>query len=275
MHTQATTILTRILDQKQHEVTQRRAGLPLEALEQRLAAAPPVRDFAAALRQPGRVALIAEIKKASPSRGVLIEDFDPLRLAEIYTNNGASALSILTDEPFFQGSLAYLQAVREAQQQAGWAIPLLRKDFLIDPYQVVEARVAGADAVLLIVAALDDPTLGTLLERTRALGMHALVEVHDLAELERALAAGAEVVGVNNRNLHSFETTLATTARIAEHLAARTTGANRPVLVSESGIHTPQHVAQVRQWGADAILVGEALVTAPDIGERVRALAGR
>ena len=257
------------------EVAQRRASLPLETLEQRLAAAPPVRDFAAALRQPGRVALIAEIKKASPSRGVLIEDFDPLRLAEIYMNNGASALSILTDEPFFQGSLAYLQAVREAQQPAAWAVPLLRKDFLIDPYQVVEARVAGADAVLLIVAALDDPTLRTLLARTRALGMHALVEVHDLAELDRALAAGAEVVGVNNRNLHSFETTLATTARIAEHLAARTAGTNRPVLVSESGIHTPQHVAQVREWGADAILVGEALVTAADIGARVRALAGR
>jgi indole-3-glycerol phosphate synthase len=270
MHTQATTFLTRILDHKRREVEQRKASIPQRILEQRLADAPPVRDLALALRQPGRAALIAEVKKASPSRGVLIERFVPLELAGTYAANGASAISVLTDSHFFQGELSYLSHIRAALA----AIPLLRKDFLIDPYQIYEARAAGADALLLIVAALDDARLAELLRRTGTLGMRALVEVHDEHELDRALAAGAQIIGVNNRNLHTFETSLATTERLAERLAAHTPPADRPVLVSESGIHSAAHVAQVRAWGADAILVGEALVTAPDIGARARELSG-
>lgn len=277
MTSQTDTFLTRILDHKRVEVERQSAKIPRAQLEARLASAPPPRDFAAALRLPGRAALIAEVKKASPSKGVLLENFDPLAIARTYAANGAAALSVLTDVRFFQGSLKYLEGIRALETgisqpgQAPIAVPpLLRKDFIIDSYQVLEARAYGADALLLIVAALDDRDLGALLAYTRELGMEALVEVHDEQELDRALACGAGIVGVNNRNLHSFHTTLATTERVA----ARMPSAGRPVLVSESGIYTPEHVAQVRGWGADAVLVGEALVTAPDIGAAVRALAG-
>jgi indole-3-glycerol phosphate synthase len=269
----AMTFLNRILDHKQQEVAQRKASMPLRALERQLRDAPPVREFAAALRRPDRAVLIAEVKKASPSRGVLLERFDALELARIYAAHGAGAISVLTDQEFFQGSLAFLVGIRAEQAHAALPVPLLRKDFLIDPYQIVEARAAGADALLLIVAALDDAHLAELLGLTAELGMHALVEVHDQHELERALAAGARIVGVNNRNLHTFETSLETTQQIAERLAALPAD-DRPVLVSESGIHTARHVEQVRAWGADAILVGEALVTAAQIGARVRELAG-
>ena len=170
---------------------------------------------------------------------------------------------------FFQGSLKYIQSIREMQSSLGQYTPLLRKDFILDPYQVLEARAYGADALLLIVAALDDQTLHDLLEYTYALGMHALVEVHNQQELGRAIAAGATIIGVNNRNLHSFETSLTTTQLVAQQLPTH----NRPILVSESGIFTSEHVAQLRSWGADAILVGEALVTAPNIAERVRELS--
>src|SRR5262249_35215451 len=238
-----------------------------------------------------------EVKKASPSKGVLIERFDPLALARTYAENGAAAISVLTDARFFQGSLKHLEGIRlslktrdtrhetrDARHEttvAGLSSPvsgllspadrpLLRKDFIFDPYQVYEARAYGADALLLIVAALDDPALAALLALTHELGMQALVEVHDEAELERALAAGATIVGVNNRDLRTFATTLETTARVA----ARLPPDPHPVLVSESGIATPADVAQVRAWGADAVLVGEGVVTAPDIAARVRELAG-
>ena len=271
----AETFLTKILAHKRAEVARQRADVPLAELVRRAEAAPPPRPFAAALRRPGRPALIAEVKQASPSRGVLIENFDPLALARTYAASGASAISVLTDARFFQGSLAFLEGIRSTlgaarRGEPPRAIPLLRKDFIIDPYQVYEARAAGADALLLIVAALDDEPLGALLALTHELGMQALVEVHDEAELERALAAGAQVVGVNNRDLHSFTTSLDTTARIAARLPA----AGRPLLVSESGIFTREDVARVHAWGADAILVGEALVTAPDIAARTRELAG-
>jgi indole-3-glycerol phosphate synthase len=284
----AGTFLTRILDHKRAEVVRQAAKIPLAQLRAGIAAASPPRDFAAALRRPGQATLIAEVKKASPSKGVLVENFDPLALARTYVENGAAALSVLTDAHFFQGSLKYLQGIREQLEigagkrihegrppqtppfQTASQVPLLRKDFIIDPYQVYEARAYGADALLLIVAALDDPDLATLLALTCELGMQALVEVHDEGELERALAAGATIVGVNNRDLHTFVTTLDTTRRIAERLPAR----DRPLLVSESGISTPADVAMVRAWGADAVLVGEALVTAPDVAGRVRDLAG-
>ncbi|NJN67877.1 MAG: indole-3-glycerol phosphate synthase TrpC [Chloroflexaceae bacterium] len=268
--------LTHILDCKRTEIAQRKIALPLDALIRRAAMAPPVRNFAAALRKEGSTTLIAEVKKASPSRGVLLENFDHLQLGRTYIANGAAALSILTDEPFFQGSLAYLEAIRHWQQEEASAdpraeaVPLLRKDFLLDRYQVYEARANGADAVLLIVAALDDSTLQDLLDLVDGLGMHALVEVHTEDEMRRALEAGARVVGVNNRNLHTFTTHLETT----EHLAALLpTGPQRPVLVSESGIHTSADIARLRGCGVDAILVGEALVTAADPGARVRELA--
>jgi indole-3-glycerol phosphate synthase len=266
-------ILTRILTQKRAEIASSKATTPLGALAERVSTTPPVRDFAAALRKPGTTTLIAEIKKASPSRGVLREDFDHMELARTYMAHGASALSILTDTHFFQGSLSYLEQVRQAQATASLPqhIPLLRKDFLVDPYQVYEARVSGADALLLIVAALDDTTLGNLLETTYRLGMHALVEVHTAAEMERALAAGAQVIGVNNRDLHTFTTTLETTEQLAQLLPD---GADRPLLVGESGIYTATDVARLHACGVDAVLVGEALVTAPDIAARVRDLAG-
>lgn len=267
--TSAATFLSTILAHKAEEVARQQAKTPRPQIERRAAAAPPARDFAAALRAPGRAALIAEVKKASPSKGVLLENFDPLAIALIYAQSGAAAISVLTDVRFFQGSLKYLEGIRETLGERH-PLPLLRKDFIIDPYQVFEARAYGADALLLIVAALDDARLAELLALTREVGMQALVEVHDEAELDRALAAGADIVGVNNRDLHSFVTRLDTTARVAARLPA----AGRPILVSESGISSPADVAQVRAWGADAILVGEALMTAPDIAARVRELAG-
>lgn len=260
------TVLTKILAHKAAEVAQQRAALPLAALEERIAGAPAVRPFAAALRRPPRTALIAEVKKASPSRGVLLEQFDPVALARTYGEAGAAAISVLTDAHFFQGSLDYLAAIRQLPDVP----PLLRKDFVVDPYQVYEARAYGADALLLIVAALDDAALRELLALTARLGMEALVEVHTALELERALAARAPVIGVNNRDLHSFQTDLAVTAQLAELLPS---DATRPVLVSESGIFTPADVAQLRAYGADAVLVGEALVTAPEIAAQTRALA--
>jgi indole-3-glycerol phosphate synthase len=282
--------LNRILDHKRSEVARQQAKIPLAQLEARAAAALPPRDFAAALRKPGQAALIAEVKKASPSKGLLLERFDPLELARSYAENGAAAISVLTDQRFFQGSLKYLEGIRAMGtriEDRGWRIedgpsdplsstlylpvpPLLRKDFILDPYQIYEARAYGADALLLIVAALDDRALAALLALTRELGMQALVEVHDEAELDRALAVGATVVGVNNRDLRTFVTTLETTERIAARLPAT----DRPLLVSESGISSAADVARVRAWGADAVLVGEALVTALDIAAKVRELAG-
>lgn len=262
----AETFLTRILDHKRSEVVRQQAKIPLAQLEAKIAKAPMPRDFAAALRLPDRTALIAEVKKASPSRGVLVEHFDPLALARIYAAHGAAAISILTDVRFFQGSIKFLEGIRDL----GLPTPLLRKDFILDPYQIYEARAYGADALLLIVAALDDATLVALLTLTDQLGMQALVEVHDEAELDRAVAAGATIIGVNNRNLHTFETTLTTTERVAARLRQTHPAL---VLVSESGIFTAEHVSHVRACGADAILVGEALVTATDTPALVRLLA--
>ncbi len=261
------TYLDTILDHTRDEVARQRAAVPLGDLDDALAAAPSVRDFAAALRRAPGCALIAEVKKASPSRGVLLPNFDALALAQTYAANGAAAISVLTDSRFFQGSLAFLTAIRCALPAGP---PLLRKDFIIDPYQVYQARAAGADALLLIVAALDPRALAELLALAAELGMQALVEVHDEAELDAALTVGAAIVGVNNRDLRSFATDLAATQRVAARLPAR----GRPLLVSESGIFTTGDVATVRSWGADAVLVGEALVTAPDIAAHVRELSG-
>jgi indole-3-glycerol phosphate synthase len=267
--TQAT-YLDRILDHKREEVARQQLKIPLDQIARRAEDALPVRPFSAALRQPERLALIAEVKQRSPSKGVLLQNFDALKLARTYIDNGADALSVLTDIRFFGGSLQYLKSIRETQAQGGLReAPLLRKDFILEPYQVYEARAYGADALLLIVSALDDQTLKDLLSLTEFLGMEALVEVHDEQELERALSAAATTIGVNNRDLRTFEVDLSTTERVAACLPV----CDRPVLVSESGISHANHLVRLRACHADAILVGEAIVTAPDIAAKVRELS--
>ncbi len=257
------TILDTILAHKRQEVAEAELRVPLSQLEKQLSGAPPVRSFRHALqRADGRVAVIAEVKKASPSKGVLREDFDPLHIARDYAEHGASAISVLTDERFFQGHLHYLRAIRQQVD-----VPLLRKDFLISRYQVVEARVAGADAVLLIVAALTDAELRELIAFTRELGMDALVEVHTEVELQRALDAGAVIIGINNRDLTTFDTTLEVTERLAPMIPPGS------IIVSESGIDTAEDVRRVAQAGAHAVLVGESLMRAEDVGEKLRVLA--
>lgn len=261
-------ILDDIVAHKRVEVAERQASVPLAALRSATAEAWPTRSFAEALAQPG-VSLIAELKKASPSKGLLRADFDPLALARVYATNGARAVSVLTDERFFQGSLATLRSIRAAQADGILpAVPLLRKDFIISPYQVWEARANGADALLLIVACLGQNELVDLLGQTHSLGMTALVEVHDEADVEGALAAGAQVVGVNNRDLRTFQVDVATTRRLRPLIPPDT------ILVAESGIHSATDVIALAQAGVDAVLVGEAIVTAPDTAAKVRELAG-
>ncbi|MCY4438444.1 MAG: indole-3-glycerol phosphate synthase TrpC [Chloroflexi bacterium] len=253
-------ILDTILQHKERELAERQAAVPLNVLEKRAEATQPPRDFTAALRQDG-IRLIAEIKRASPSKGVFAPDLDPAALAQTYESGGASALSVLTDERFFQGSLSDLTAARSTVD-----IPALRKDFTTNEYHIVEARAAGADAVLLIVAALPQPRLRTLLRCAKEWGMAAIVEVHTAAETEQALAVGAAIIGINNRNLHTFETSLETTAELRALIS------NDRIVVSESGIHTPADVAQLHGWNVDAMLIGEALVTAPDTAAKVASL---
>ena len=206
-------ILDEIVQSKRREVAASKAKLPIEELEAQAGEAPPVRDFRAALAGPGPIQLIAEVKKASPSAKVIRADFDPIAIARTYQAHGAACLSVLTDAPYFQGHLSYLARIR-----ASVAIPLLRKDFLIDEYQVVEARMAGADAVLLIAEILDDDALATLLALARRWGMAALVEFHDPTHLPRVLASGADLVGINNRDLHRFVTDLDLTLRLRDQI---------------------------------------------------------
>ena len=265
-------ILEAIVAYKREELQRRKAQHPLAEVRRRAEEAPPPRDFAAAIRRPSArdaVRLIAEVKRASPSRGTFRADLDPVALAETYVANGARALSVLTDERFFQGRLEELTAVRQHLETLGRAAPILRKDFLFDPYQVYEARAAGADAVLLIVAILEDTQLADLLALARELGMAALVEVHDREELERALAVGPRVIGVNNRDLRDFHVDLGTTERLRPFVPGAT------ILVAESGIHTAADVQRLARVGVDAVLVGEALVTAEDTAARVRELSGQ
>jgi indole-3-glycerol phosphate synthase len=242
------------------------------------------RDFIAALRQPGSrsagvppvphppIALIAEVKKASPSAGVICKDFDPVRIAKEYEAAGASCLSVLTDEKFFQGSLDYLRQIRAAVK-----LPLLRKDFIIDERQILEAIEWGADAILLIVAILDDARLQRFHALATEAGLAALVEAHDEAELARAMKIGASLIGVNNRNLKSFKVDLATTERLAammEDGRLRMAKTSPPLLVAESGIHTRADVERLKKCGAGAILVGESLMRGGDIQSKVRELIG-
>lgn len=264
------TILTSIIRYKSKQELPRQMELKEPALVRAEAAlAPPPRDFVAALRRTApRVALIAEVKKASPSKGVLRHKFDPLALANAYARHGAAAISVLTDARYFQGRLEYLTRIRQHLEEAGRPRPLLRKDFIFHPYQVYEARAAGADALLLIAAVLNDDELANLLALTRSLGMAALVEVHNRAELERVLPLQPRLVGVNNRDLRDFSVDLNTCINLRGRVPADI------CFVAESGIHTAADVARLARHGIDAVLVGEALVKAPDVGRKVQELVG-
>ncbi len=260
--------LDRIVAHQREEVARREQVAPLAELRACCAASPPLLDFLAALRKPG-VSLIAEVKRASPSRGLLCPEFDPAHLALTYAQNGAAAISVLTEERFFQGSPEHLSSIKAALQREGLTVPLLRKDFILTPYQVYEARAWGADALLLIAAALDEATLAGLLALAEELGLAALVEVHNEEELGRVLPLKPHLIGVNNRDLDTFQVSLETTCRLRPLIPAGT------VVVGESGIHHRQDVEHLGAAGVDAVLVGEALVTASDVGHKVRELAGR
>jgi len=257
-------ILSHIAAYKREEVAARKAARPFAEVEAAAHAADPPRGFRAALQAahaPGRLALIAEIKKASPSKGLIRADFDPPALARAYQAGGAACLSVLTDAPSFQGTETDLQAARAAT-----ALPCIRKDFLLDPWQVAESRALGADAILVILAMVEDAVASELLVAARAFGMDALVEVHDDTEMARARDLGADLVGVNNRDLRTFETDLA----ITERLAAR--APKSALLVTESGIFTAADAARLEACGATAMLVGESLMRQADVAAATRAL---
>lgn len=261
-------ILEKIVWHKEKQVDKLRQRVPLAELQRRVLSAPPSRDFMAALQASDRSpALIAEIKKASPSRGVIRPEFDPVAIAQAYEAGGAACLSVLTDEQFFQGSFDYLEQVRAVAE-----IPLLCKEFILYPYQMYQARVSGADAVLLIAAILSDEDLRYFTRIAQALGMRALVEVHTLAELDRVLAIDTiQIIGINNRNLETFETNLANTTHL---IAARASQlkAREILIVSESGIHNAADVLQVKQAGARGILVGESLMRQPNLADAIASL---
>ncbi|MBD2440508.1 indole-3-glycerol phosphate synthase TrpC [Nostoc sp. FACHB-110] len=261
-------ILEEIVLHKRPEVAQMQQELPLTAVQQKLAAAPTVRDFLKALQQhPKHPSLIAEVKKASPSRGVIRADFDPVNIAQAYERGGAACLSVLTDEKFFQGSFDNLRKVRSQV-----SLPLLCKEFIIDPYQIYLARTAGADAVLLIAAILTDQQLQEFLQLIHELGMTALVEVHTLAELDRVLKLdGLRLLGINNRNLENFTVDLKTTQQLLTQRQEQIQNSHITV-VSESGIYTPADLTFVAEVGARSVLVGESLVKQPDIEQAVQSL---
>jgi len=265
--TRTGTILDRILERTRVDLAERRRVISETVLREQALARPKPVAFAAALRGE-RIRVIAEVKRASPSRGVFAAGADAVTVAEDYLAGGAAALSVLTDGPFFHGSLEDLERVAMRAHAGQPPVPVLRKDFIVDPYQVLEARAAGADALLLIVAALDRMQLTELLAATWELGMEALVEVHDEAELETALATGARVVGINNRDLRTFTVDLS----VSERLAPRVPGDR--IVVAESGIHRTSDVERLAAAGVDAILVGEALMTAPNRQAAVAELAG-
>jgi indole-3-glycerol phosphate synthase len=259
-------VLEQIMNWKRQEVPRQMQEMPLAQVKAFATIAPPTLDFAAALTAAAGVSLIAEVKRASPSKGLIARDWDPVLIADTYARSGAAAISCLTDGRFFQGKLEYLTAIKERQRETGKLIPVLRKDFLYHEYQVYEARMAGADAILLIVSVLGDNDLRRLRQLSESLGMAALVEVHDEAELERALKSEAQMIGVNNRNLKTFEVDIETTARLRALIPSG------KVLVSESGIRNAQDVERMVQMGCNAILVGETFCRLPQTerGDKVR-----
>ena len=270
-------ILDEIVEAKIEELAERKQTVPLTSLQELIRVQffeEP--DFTAALKGDG-VRLIAEVKKASPSRGVICPNFDPIELARIYAQSGASAISVLTEERYFGGSLEHLSAISQEMERLGVGgvefdqkeriIPVLRKDFIFDPYQVYESRTYGAAALLLIVAILSDSQLAELLALSHELGMKCLVETHNEAEMERAVMSGAQIIGINNRDLRTFTIDLETTRRLRPLIP------QDRIVVSESGIKDRGDVQKLQQWGVDAMLVGEALVAAGDVAEKVRELS--
>lgn len=255
------TILDQIIEQKRREVAVAYQQISLETLESQFCDAPPPRGFLQALRGADKPALIAEVKKASPSAGLIRPDFDPVSIALDYQAAGAACLSVLTDEKYFQGHLSYLQQVRQQVQ-----IPVMRKEFIIDRYQIAEARVAGADCVLLIAECLDDVALQDLYQYARSLGMDVLIELYDLPNVPRVLATGTELLGINNRDLRTFRTSLEHTFLVKQQIPEST------LLVSESGISAHADIQRLRAAGVGAVLVGESLMRQPDIQRAVRSL---
>ncbi|MFT5334593.1 MAG: indole-3-glycerol phosphate synthase [Halioglobus sp.] len=256
------TILRKIIERKYREVAERRSRRSLYSLEQEIAEQTSTRGFAGALTaqlQSERAAVIAEVKKASPSKGIIREDFRPAQIAASYQAGGATCLSVLTDIDFFQGGDEYLR-----QARAACDLPVLRKDFTVDPYQVIEARAIGADAVLLIVAALEQRQMLELAQAADEVGVDVLVEVHDRAELERAAELSTILLGINNRDLHTFDTNLNTTIDLLPYIP------NDKLVITESGIHTAEHIALMREHGVCAFLVGEAFMREPEPGEKLR-----
>ncbi len=256
-------ILEQIVADNLGELETRKRVTPLAELQKVALEQSPPLDFASALRGD-RIQLIAEVKKASPSRGIIRSDFDPVAIAQTYASNGASAISVLTEARYFQGSLNYLRDIRNALGNK--RLPLLRKDFLCDPYQIYESRAFGADSLLLIVAILTAERLNELLQLSHELGMNCLVEVHNEAELEIALRSQARIIGINNRDLSTFTVDLATTERLRPLIPPD------KIVVSESGIKDRSDIEKLRQWGVDAVLIGESLMSAPDIVAKMEEL---
>ncbi|PCH83252.1 MAG: indole-3-glycerol-phosphate synthase [Piscirickettsiaceae bacterium] len=259
-------VLKKILARKQEEITERSAQVSIDQLKRQIETASPVRGFVRAIQQKlatGQSAVIAEVKKASPSKGLLREHFVPAEIAKSYQAGGAACLSVLTDKDFFQGSEAYLKQARAACE-----LPVIRKDFIVDPYQVYEARAMGADCILLIVAALDDEPLRQLHDLANELGMDVLVEVHNADELQRALKLDLLLVGINNRNLRTFETSLQTTLDLLSAIP------DNVVVVSESGLHKTADIALLREHQVNTFLIGEAFMREVDPGEALRKLVG-
>jgi indole-3-glycerol phosphate synthase len=258
------TILDRIVETKRREIDSARRAVPEAELERRAAGLGPARDFTGALARAAEVVIIAEVKKASPSAGVIRADFDPVAIAQAYELHGSAAISVLTDVEYFQGSLDFLSAIRGVVR-----CPLLRKDFILERYQLLESRVAGADAILLIAECLPGPRLAMMQNEATKLGLHTLIELHDVDELPRVLDSGGRVIGINNRDLRSFTTSLERTMELLPRIPSDR------IVVSESGITSSADLARLAAAGARAVLVGESLMRAPDIGEALDRLRGR
>jgi indole-3-glycerol phosphate synthase len=253
-------MLDKIVAQKREEVEQKKKAVAIACLQERIARQKPSLDFALALKSD-HIRLIAEVKKASPSRGMLKPKFDPVGLAQTYAEGCAAAISVLTESNYFMGSIEHLEAIKEVVK-----LPLLRKDFIFDPYQVYESRAYGADALLLIAAILSQRQLKELISLSHSLGLKCLVEVHNEGELERAIISEAEIIGINNRDLNTFTVDINTTRRL------RPLVPEEKIVVSESGIKSQRDIEKLRNWKVDAVLVGEALVTAPDIRAKIKEL---